>query len=273
MRLLGGRAPYACQSKKRSVAPPLLSEYSFLVSIMRLITFLSPQTSEVPMRNKLGFLVLVLVLTFTAGSVASANEYLIVRNPADGLIETIYEVDDPSVYYVYEIVPLNFQGHNNIMVLGVPYVWSTCYNSYVDVYTSEEACVTGYYVYATVPTYYRHLRIVVRGHRYHWSGRRYLRHTPRHHRPRVHHAPRHRHHRSKVHHAPAHRSHRGKVKHAPARRSHRGKVKHAPSRRSHRSTVRSASSRRTHQSKVHRSAGKSRSPTKRGDKRRGRGRR
>lgn len=46
--LLGGRAPHACQSEKRSVAPPLLSEYSFLVSIMRLITFFHPKQRRFP---------------------------------------------------------------------------------------------------------------------------------------------------------------------------------------------------------------------------------
>ena len=76
--------------------------------------------------------------------------------------------------------------------------------------------VDGYYVYDAVPSYYSrgHSRIVVRGHRYHWSGHRYDRHVPDHrrghrqvyrgssrghHRPALHRGGRGGHHRPAVH--------------------------------------------------------------------------
>lgn len=108
--------------------------------------------------------------------------------------------------------------------------------------------IDGYYVYDVVPTVYRHhhTRIVVRGDRYHWSGRRYVRHVPRHHhRPVV----------RRVHH-----HHRPVVRHAPARRHHRPAVHHAPPHRKHRAAV-------------HKGKKKPRPTKKRGHKRRGHRRR
>ena len=79
------------------------------------------------MRNLLGFLILVLVLSSLPGC-AGGGSYLVVRNPHTDRIVAVPEVGG---YYVYDVVPSSYR-QSRIVVHGSRYHWSgRSYTRYV----------------------------------------------------------------------------------------------------------------------------------------------